>query len=259
MGKGARSRARRQASMAARRETVQLKRAGELWPGLADGIPSRAGARIRLARPDDDAALRHYIIQATEDEGTNDTTKPVPIACPTILAGLRDGKEGFQTAFKDAWVSLDPETADDQILVGFSLVAVDENDTVIGSISVCPPYNFLNTIIDDFSSREAHMILLQTQMGISKITAVAVREDLRGQGIGADLVQTALQVIRRCNIGMIVLGSCEPDRAVFYRRLGFTISPVDEPIDLYRAIGVHAMLETPDHHIFSMRRQVRYR
>ncbi|MGH3352293.1 MAG: GNAT family N-acetyltransferase [Nocardioides sp.] len=259
MGKGARNRARRQTSVAARSATVQLKQAGTLWPALADGIPAHAGARIRIARPDDDAVLRRYIIQATEDEGTNDLTKPVPIACPTILAGLRDGKEGFMEAFQEAWVTLDPETVDEQILVGFSLVAVDESDEVIGSISVCPPYNFLNTIIDGFPPREAHKILLQTQMGISKITAVAVREDLRGHGIGADLVQTALQVIRRCNIGMIVLGSCEPNRAPFYRRLGFTISPVDEAIDLWMAIGVHAMLATPDHHVFSMRRQVRYR
>lgn len=108
MGKGARNRARRQASVAARRETVQLSKPA----ALVDGIPARGGTPIRLPRLDDDAVLRRYIIQTTEDEGSNDLSKPVPIACPTSLAGLRDGKEGFRNAFEDAWVTLDLETTE---------------------------------------------------------------------------------------------------------------------------------------------------
>lgn len=257
MGKGARNRARRQATIAARRATVHARQIGALWPGLIDGIPTRAETRVRLAREADEPALRRYIMEATEDPEVADPAKTIPIACPAIVAGMREGKDGFITGLAQEWTQVGTGTGDGRIVAGFSLVAVDDVEDVVGSVTVCPPYSFLSNILDGFPLEEQRKLVLQAQLGISKIVAVAVREDLRGQGIGADLVSTALQVIRRCSLGMITFGSCEPSRAAFYRRLGFAIAPVAQPIDLYMALGIHAMVSTPDHHIFSMRQEPR--
>lgn len=257
MGKGARNRARRQAAATARRATVRDHHRVNLWPGLVDGVTISAQTRARFARPEDEPALRRYIMDATEDPEVADPGKTIPIACPSIIAGMREGKDGFITGLAQEWTQVGTGTGDGRIVAGFSLVAVDDVDDVLGSVTVCPPYSFLSNILDGFPLEEQRKLVLQAQLGISKIVAVAVREDLRGQGIGADLVSIALQVIRRCNLGMITFGSCEPSRAAFYRRLGFAIAPVAQPIDLYMALGIHAMVSTPDHHIFSMRQEPR--
>lgn len=257
MGKGARNRARRQATIAARRETVRHRQIGALWPGLVDGIPASADTRVRLARETDEPALRRLIMEATEDPEVADPAKTIPIVCPTIVAGIREGKDGFVTALAQEWTQLGTGTSEGRIVAGFSLVAVDQVDDVVGSVTVCPPYSFLSNILDGFPLEEQRNLVLQAQLGISKIVAVAVREDQRGHGIGADLVRTALQVARRCNLGTITFGSCEPNRAAFYRRLGFTIAPLAQPIDLYIALGIHAMVSTPDHHIFSLQQEPR--
>lgn len=259
MGKGARNRARRQAAATARGAMVRDRRTVNLWPGLVDGVTLSTQTRVRLARPEDEPALRRYIMEATEDPEVADPAKTIPIACPSITAGMREGKDGFITGLAQEWTQVGTGTGDGRIVAGFSLVAVDDDDDddVLGSVTVCPPYSFLSNILDGFPLEEQRKLVLQAQLGISKIVAVAVREDLRGEGIGADLVSTALQVIRRCNLGMITFGSCEPSRAAFYRRLGFAIASVAQPIDLYMALGIHAMVSTPDHHIFSMRQEPR--
>lgn len=244
--------------MSARRATVRAQRAGGLWPAISEGIPtSVAGIRIRLARPEDDAAVRRYIIQATEDQNVNDVTKPVPIVCPTIRAGLETGRDGFLERLARALVELDPDAPESWVMVAFSLVAVNEDDEVVGSVTVSPPYTYLDGILRGRTDEETKMLMLQAQFGLSKVTAVAVREDLRGHGIGADLVNTALQVLRRCGMGLIVFGYCLPERTAFYRRLGFKISPLGQPIDLYLALGIHALISTPDHHVFSIERASR--
>lgn len=258
MGKRSKSRARHQALVAARRSTVQAGRSSAVWPGVVDGISGSSGARVRLARPDDEPAIRRFLIEATEDEGINDPAKPIPIVCPTVQAGLEDRHEGFiQALARELSAASNGTEQVEWPLVGFSLVAVDEIDQPVGSITVCPPYNYLGEIIEGRSDEDVKALVLQAQLGISKIIGVAVREDLRGRGIGADLVSTALHVLRRCNLGMIIFGSCEPNRAAFYRRQGFKVAPLNHPIDLFLALGIHAMISTPDHHIFSIERDLR--
>lgn len=261
MGKASKTRARQRAAVAARRETVRARRdeLRPLWPAVSTGLACDSGVQVRLASPEDEASIRAYLLQATEDEGVNDPAKPVPTVCPTIRAGLEGGKDGFMQGLANQLTALSTNHAHEStVMVGFSLVAVDEMGAVVGSITVAPPYTYMQNVVDGIADdHEARQMLVSAQLGLSKITGVAVREDMRGRGIGADLVRTALQVLRRCGIGMIVFGSCEPPRAAFYRRLGFNISPLDAPIDLWPALGIHALISTPDHHIFSMQRELR--
>lgn len=255
MGKGSRNRARR-AAVSARSATVRAQRELEhpVWPALAEGIPGSAGTRVRLARPEDDAAIRHYLVQATEDQGINNPTKAVPTVCPSIQAGLERGQDGFLEGCAEQLHAYTVAPDDAHVLAGFSLVAVDDTDVVVGAITVAPPWRYLEDITRGLPPQETKPLLIQTMLGLAKVIGVAVRDDLRGNGIGGDLVHTALRVINRCGTWRIVFGSCESKRTEFYRRLGFNISALDDPIDTYLALGIHALISTPGHHTFSLER-----
>lgn len=58
-----------------------------------------------------------------------------------------------------------------------------------------------------------------------ELTSVAVREDIRGKGIGAELVRRLLQRIRDMRPGLVIVLTCTP---AFFAKLGFSEIPKTE-------------------------------
>ncbi|MGL5827864.1 MAG: GNAT family N-acetyltransferase [Nocardioides sp.] len=195
-----------------------------------------------------------YLIVATGQAEVNNSA--IPYACPSILAGLEGGHDAFLYGL--AQVAVGQMQSEDRTTdAAFSLVATNAADEVLGSITCSPPYDYMHQLLDmisGLSPRDADRLVLSGQMALCKVIGVAVREDLRGRGIGADLIRTAQRVLKRCGTGLIMFGSCQSDHVKFYRRLGFNVAAKDEPLDLQMVFGFKALISTPEQHIFNWSR-----
>jgi GNAT superfamily N-acetyltransferase len=109
--------------------------------------------------------------------------------------------------------------------------------------------------VDAVPPAEAPMTELQGLIGVSKLVGVAVREDLRHAGIGTELVWVAEQVLRRCGSYMVMYGNCSGEVVPFYQRLGFTVRPRAQALNLWIVFGFSMNVSTPGMHIFSKQLQ----
>jgi GNAT superfamily N-acetyltransferase len=98
------------------------------------------------------------------------------------------------------------EQVDAYIELGRVLVASADGDTVVGHVQ----------LIDG------------DRPGTTELKSLAVREDLRGRGIGTKLVQSALALCRAEGVSVVrvTTATADIDNLRFYQRLGFRASSV---------------------------------
>ncbi len=213
---------------------------------LTRGVEVRGqSVQIRLAVKDDKSSIAPHLRQALDITPAEDPGY-IPTVCPSIVTGLERGQPGFLQALGHEIHHPSGEGP-----AAFSLVAENSTGVVIGAIVCAPPYKFIDNYAKAFPA-QAKDTKLQGVLGLSKIVGVAVSEDVRGNGIGSELIQIARQIVQRCGISMIH-GSCSPDLTRFYKRLGFKVEPFEAPLDLWLVFGFHAFLATPGMHVFSQR------
>lgn len=234
MGKGRRLKERRR---------LQAQQAVSLQ-SLQNGIPIGRCIHVRLARHGaDDDAVRSYL-RAAINPGPDEDDYPLPPNCSSILAGIADGKSAFTRELAAVLAR-----GGDQGPAVFTLVAENTQEEVVGAIVCSPPFSYIDQIIRARPDIADHLRLAGV-LGVSKIIGVAVREDLRGTGVGTALIQTADKVLVRCGASMIMYGSCRTDLVPFYRRLGFVVAAKSHPVSLWVVFGIDAVLSAPGEHIF---------
>lgn len=197
---------------------------------------------MRLATPGDEPAITAYLRQAMEMTAVDDPGF-IPTACPSIVAGLERGQEGFIAALAQVVME---RTSDGP--AAFALVAEEPAGELVGAIACGPPYGVIAQGINAGPRAQAQATEIQGMIGVSKLVGVAVREDGRHTGIGTELVRVAEQVLRRCGTYMVMYGNCSAAVAPFYQRLGFK---VEQAIDLWVVFGFHLNISTPGMLIFS--------
>jgi GNAT superfamily N-acetyltransferase len=172
-----------------------------------------------------------------------DDTGFIPTACPSIVAGLERGQEGFLAALAKVIV----EGTNDGP-AAFALFAGEPAGELVGAVACGPPYGLIAQSINAGLPAQAQMTEMQGLMGVSKLVGVAVHQDMRHTGIGTELVRVAEQVLRQCGCYFVMYGNCSAAVAPFYRRLGFK---VERAINLWVVFGFQLNVSTPGMLIFS--------
>ncbi|MFD5796441.1 GNAT family N-acetyltransferase [Streptomyces diastatochromogenes] len=111
-----------------------------------------------------------------------------------------------------------------------SLVAQDGEGNVVGVLLGVPSGNVISTVAR-LPGHEQHALL--SMLKDAKIKAVAVREDARGRGIGAGLLNRWVQVYWQLD-HVLLFGGFETPRALgpYYTRQGFTVLRPGQTIDV---------------------------
>lgn len=210
------------------------KKARHTPPPSADrvraGWQGPAGARIRLARPQDAEAADALL--ATAGEGVQflpelrSAIENGSVAS-TMLDGL-GGPKAYRHAASLAFTSQPMTEA--LATVCLPLVATDERDRTIGVLSATAPGTLMDMAMKSGFGTDKAMAL---SLFVAKIHGLAVAEHARGQGIAAALLKRAWQVYQQLGYYM-AYGSYETDRdlGAFYTRCGWTVHAPGEAFSL---------------------------
>ncbi|AEM88555.1 GNAT family N-acetyltransferase [Streptomyces violaceusniger] len=219
--------------------TADRLRAG--WPGPAD-------TRIRLARAQDAEAADTLL--ATAGVGLIPALRSA-IEDGTAASLLLEGLGGttstfFHTAARAFVTQPMPESMSG---ISLPLVAVDQEDRVVGVLSDTAPGTIINMAMEQgYEPPKA----LAMGVAVAKVHGLAVAETARRQGLAAALLKRACQVYDQLGY-LLIYGSYETDRdlAAFYTRCGYTVLDAGQGVSLQRIdipFGVHA---GPHEHVFT--------
>ena len=145
---------------------------------------------VRLASSGDEPAIADYLRQAMEMTVAEDLGF-IPTACPSIIAALERGQEGFLAAL--ARVVVEGESDGPAACRVWS----PRISPVRLSARAPAALYVIGQAINAGLRSQAPMTELQGLMGISKLVGVAERRDTRRFGVGTELVRIAEQIIRR--------------------------------------------------------------
>ena len=210
--------ARRPSTVARRRPAVNL----------IEGVAGPAGVRLRLARPGDAEAVLRLLPLAEPslaEEGAMMLEHPMLAAAIHSALQSRSNRPplltGIPTTGKNPY--------DLVMALSMLLVAVDEQDTVLGVLMALPPVRVLAQFMKAGVPLPDILFAAQT---VVKMKAVAVDEAVRGRGIGTALINVCVQVFT--SLGWQALyGQFGKDSglAAYYSRLGFTVRGRREGLD----------------------------
>ncbi|MGW4995397.1 GNAT family N-acetyltransferase [Streptomyces mirabilis] len=234
---------KRTAKKGARQAPLTADRLREGWQGPAH-------TRIRLARPTDaegaDALLHTSgdgvriipVLRGAIEDGT---------AASALLDGLDRGTKAFHTAAGHAFSSLGSGEAMTRVCL--TLVAADEQDHVVGALSVTAPGTVITMAEKHGYSPERALAL---SLFIAKVHALAVAEPARGQGIASTLLKRAWQVYQQLGY-FLLYGSFEADRdlGAFYTRHGYTVLGPGESFSLERVTLPFRLAAGDDQRVFT--------
>lgn len=129
------------------------------------------------------------------------------------------------------------------------LVVVEDVDQgIVAALVAHPPVSALQQIgqaaADDAARWKLH---LAGGIGLARLRAVVVREEVRGQGIGALPVNVFRDVYARCGY-LIIYGQMPPTPGLdeFYRRRGFDALNLGAGWDSWVVTGIHAEVRPDD-------------
>jgi N-acetylglutamate synthase-like GNAT family acetyltransferase len=203
------------------------------WPGPAD-------TRIRLARAQDADAADALLttagvrlipaLRSAIEDGT---------AASVLLAGLGGTTSTF---FRTAAHTFVTQTmAESMSCISLTLVAADQEDRVVGALSVTAPGTIIDKAMDQGYEPPKALTL---GVAVAKIHGLAVTETVRRQGLAATLLKRAWRVYEQLDY-FLLYGSYETERdlGAFYTRCGYTVSDPGQgfslaPIDI--PFGIHA-------------------
>ncbi|WP_344328139.1 GNAT family N-acetyltransferase [Streptomyces macrosporus] len=197
---------------------------------MADTLPAIAGARLIL------------VLRSAIENGTAASVLPAGWAAPS--------RPFFDTAAR-AFVT--QPMAESMSGIGLPLVTVDQEDRVVGVLSVTAPGAIIDRALDHGYEPPKALTL---GVAVAKIHGLAVSETARSQGLATTLLKRAWQVHEQLGY-FLLYGSYETERdlGAFYTRCGYTVlAPAQgfAPIDIL--FGIHA---GPDECVLTRRRSRR--
>ncbi|MFE1781262.1 GNAT family N-acetyltransferase [Streptomyces sp. NPDC059506] len=215
---------------------------------LRAGWPGPAGTRVRLARAQDtdaaDALLETAGVRIIPALRT-------AIEEGTAAAALLDGLDGTKNTFHEAVARqmAGHTMAEAMSSVSLTLVAADDQDRPVGTLSVTAPGVIIEKAMDHGHSTVEAMTL---GVAIGKVHGLAVAEEARGQGLAGTLMKRACQVYDQLGYFMLY-GSYETDRDLeaFYTQCGYTVHAPGEGFPL-QAFGLPFGINAgPDQCVFT--------
>jgi GNAT superfamily N-acetyltransferase len=178
-----------------------------------------------------------------------------------LRAGLRGGHEAFVRHMAETFFSLQGTGKFGLALLhpGLVLVAEHDQDGVVGALIAHPPVHVLSDFARQVGeeTKAGRDLVLMGAIGMARIRAVAVRETVRRQGVGAAMVRLCQQIYAHCGY-YIVYGQmpAAPGLDSFYRHCGFQVLPPGDGFDAWVITGVSSNIHpAPDERVFIWRRK----
>jgi GNAT superfamily N-acetyltransferase len=190
---------------------------------LLRGVPGPPGVRIRYARPADLGPVQHLLPLAEPSLGEEGT---MMLEHPGLAADLQ---RALRTGRRPSPTGVSAHPYDAMMTVSLLLVAVDEQDTVIGVLMALPPVRILGRFLQGGVPLPDILTAAHTVM---KIKGVAVDPTARGRGIGTALINLCVQLYTE--LGWRALYGQFDRRTgldAYYSRLGFTVAGRFKGID----------------------------
>lgn len=197
---------------------------------LRTGWEGPAGTRIRLARQKDVEEIA-ALLDLVGDDVRLEPDLRAAIEDRSIAAAIRTGLDAASAphvAVRHSFTARPVEEA--AVSVCLPLVAIDEENRVVGVLSVTAPGTIIETAAQHGWPIPEAMALSLT---VAKAHGLAVTEDARGRGIGSALLDRAWQIYQQLGYALLY-GSFEASRDLesFYTRCGFTVHAPGEPLVL---------------------------
>jgi GNAT superfamily N-acetyltransferase len=220
---------------------------------LAAGWGWGAETRIRLAREDDMTTVAALCTLADVNL-EQEVTKAVSagIAGAAIRAFARGGRDGFTRHIAEQFFQhqgSNPEVPFQHVTL--VLVAEHARHGVVGAAVAYPPVAVIQQLLEYIrrtggTAQQRTQVVLMGATGIARIKALAVREEMRGAGIGTALLHRCLQIYDDCGY-MIVYGQSPdtPGLDRFYRTHGFDVLAPGAGFDAWVVFGEHVEIR-PD-------------
>lgn len=215
----------------------------KLVSGWATGTP---GVRIRLAVAGDVPVLEDLVPTAGVKlgDGMAEAIRSGQMGRAYRAAlgasGSRYGRESFMRAIAEGLVSGDANNA--YSACGLVLAAEHREVGVVGAIVAFPPPHVASMFLDQAGGdpEQDNKVIASVPMALTKISAVAVREDYQRRGIGAALLSRVKKVAFANGI-FYAYGQMPSDRPGlpdFYARQGFEVYPLGTPLDVSFIFGM---------------------
>ncbi|MBB2744660.1 UNVERIFIED_ORG: GNAT superfamily N-acetyltransferase [Microbispora rosea subsp. rosea] len=223
---------------------------------LTEGWAGGPRVRIRQAAPADLPVITELVPLAGVrlEEALAEAVRD-GFSGAALRAGIRDGQSGFQHHMAAQFAG-HSDLVRAYLHASLVLVADHRDQGIVGTLIAYPPANliaeFLASGRTSLSEQGKQHLTMLGGVALVKIKAVAVTGDARGQGIGAALLKRCKQIYVHCGY-ILLYGQMPPTPGLdaFYRRSGFEIGQLGQPIDLWVIFGMHAnTFPGPDERIF---------
>ncbi|WP_431946053.1 GNAT family N-acetyltransferase [Micromonospora marina] len=216
-------------------------------------LPGPNGLRIRAAEAVDLADFRRLCATAGVDiEDEIAAAIETGSAGEAVYTGLTSGIGAF---FDDIMTRLDsmsvPALRELFLRLTVALVAESDDTGVTGAALAFPPVGIIMNQLKQLRSLGASdetrvQLTLAGALRVSRIKAVAVRDDARRSGVGSALVQACNSAFSQLGYSSIY-GIMPPSIGLrmFYSGLGFTILPPGQPYT-FAAAGLPTAVQADD-------------
>lgn len=199
--------------------------------------------RFRLARPSDD----DFINEMGDLSGGYRTQLPVTDA--QYAAGLNaclSRRGGYWKKIQEVYNnSVNSESERHPIVAAtaasaFDLIAIQGKKRV-GALSVGASHSLIDSVIHNIHDHQ----LLSLVGGLPKLISLAVIPEVRGEGIGGDLMVILGRLLSRMGSPGIY-GQCDDSSSLvrFYEEHHFTVLPSGIPLNVWPVAGRHVVLSS---------------
>jgi len=143
-----------------------------------------------------------------------------------------------------------------------AIFVATDREGVAGVAELTPPIRAVEQIFrrleQQRASREAILdAQWKSMVQVSKLRLVAVRPDMRGRGVGSELIEQALQLAAASGVKQVYgQFSASPELARFYLERGFTVRDVGVPI---KVVGGNTIQSRATEQLFYSMVRLRYR
>jgi GNAT superfamily N-acetyltransferase len=204
---------------------------------LVNGWPAPSGARIRLVRPGESREFRRLLAAVDDVEIELDFLDAIESGAigRTVLERLRTGRdEDMRREVRSRFTIGEPKAA----LAGLaSALAVEAQDgRLVGALLANPPGALVGLAMET-GRPLADVVKIMVQM--TKIKALAVEEEPRGQGLGSAMLECVDGIYRQLGVRLLY-GQFRDESGLedFYRDRRFMVMSRNEDLMLDDRIGI---------------------